>query len=78
MERLENKMVRYSSTLFGLMLIFFIGLSRIYLRVHYASDVIAGFSLGMIWLVLSLTVLNKIESITRKENNSALEKQRFT
>jgi undecaprenyl-diphosphatase len=31
-------------------LILFIGISRIYLGVHYASDVLGGFSLGLLWI----------------------------
>jgi membrane-associated phospholipid phosphatase len=46
--------------LFGL--IFLIGFSRVYLRVHYASDVLAGFIIGLLWLFISLTVLGKIEN----------------
>ncbi len=42
--------------LFGL-LILLIGLSRIYLGVHYPSDVIGGFSLGFTWLLLSIGLL---------------------
>ena len=38
-----------------------IGLSRIYLRVHYASDVIAGFTLGFVWLMISLWILSNLE-----------------
>ncbi len=40
---------------------FLIGLSRIYLRVHYATDVLAGFCLGVMWLVLSLWILHRLE-----------------
>jgi membrane-associated phospholipid phosphatase len=36
-----------------------IGLSRIYLHVHYASDVVAGFCLGFAWLSLSLYILHR-------------------
>ena len=42
--------------LFGL-LILAIGLSRIYLGVHYPSDVIGGFSLGFSWLLFSIGLL---------------------
>jgi undecaprenyl-diphosphatase len=44
------------------LLILFIGFSRIYLRVHYASDVIAGLSVGFIWLIVSLWFINQIEA----------------
>jgi undecaprenyl-diphosphatase len=34
-----------------------IGLSRIYLHVHYATDVVAGFAAGIVWLILLRTAL---------------------
>ena len=37
-----------------------IGVSRVVLRYHYASDVIAGFCVGFSWVLLTLWVLNKI------------------
>ena len=42
-------------------LILLIAFSRVYLRVHYASDVIAGIAVGFIWLVLSLNIIQRIE-----------------
>jgi membrane-associated phospholipid phosphatase len=48
------------SILFGLLIIL-IGFSRVYLRVHFGSDVLAGFTFGFIWLMISLWVLGKIE-----------------
>ena len=38
-----------------------IGFSRIYLRVHYATDVIAGFCVGFIWLVFAIWLLNRMQ-----------------
>src|ERR1700694_1402134 len=44
-----------------LLLIFIIGFSRIYLRVHYARDVLAGYCIGFLWLVFAVWLLNRIE-----------------
>ncbi|MEO6731375.1 MAG: phosphatase PAP2 family protein [Ferruginibacter sp.] len=41
-----------------LLLIMAIGVSRIVLRYHYASDVVAGFSLGMVCMILFLFAQN--------------------
>jgi undecaprenyl-diphosphatase len=38
-----------------------IGFSRIYLRVHYASDVLGGYVIGFAWLFVSLLFLNTLE-----------------
>jgi membrane-associated phospholipid phosphatase len=41
-----------------------IGLSRIVLNVHYATDVIGGFCLGTVWVILSFAILKRL----RKNN----------
>ncbi|MBC7947245.1 MAG: phosphatase PAP2 family protein [Chitinophagaceae bacterium] len=43
-----------------LSLSFTIGISRIVLRYHYASDVVAGFCIGFTWVMLSLWVQKRI------------------
>ena len=43
-----------------LILILCIGFSRIYLGVHYVSDVIGGFVLGIVYLILYIDISNKI------------------
>ncbi|HKH63612.1 MAG TPA: phosphatase PAP2 family protein, partial [Flavitalea sp.] len=68
-----NKILRWVLIILLLMLILTIGLSRIYLRVHYASDVLAGFAMGLIWLVLSIWVVKRIERYTRKELAPVIE-----
>ena len=55
-----------------LLLIPVIGFSRVYLRVHYASDVIAGFCVGILWLVLTIWLLNQIEKRTLKNKEHLL------
>ncbi|MCY7291080.1 MAG: phosphatase PAP2 family protein [Ferruginibacter sp.] len=48
--------------------IFMVGFSRVYLRLHYASDVIAGFCLGLIWLLLARWFLVKTEKSKLQQN----------
>lgn len=60
--KIENKLLRYALTVLLLCFIQMIGISRVYLRVHYASDVIAGFSMGLMWLVISLWTIHQVEN----------------
>ena len=46
---------------FFILLILMIAFSRIYLRVHYLSDVLAGLVIGTLWLLVSLKTLNILE-----------------
>ena len=39
-----------------------IGLSRVYLRVHYASDVLAGFCIGFAWLLLNTWLFHYLKN----------------
>jgi undecaprenyl-diphosphatase len=53
--------LKWFVTILVIVLIALIGFSRVYLRVHYASDVAAGFIIGLLWLLLSLAVLKWLE-----------------
>ncbi len=50
-----------------LLLIFIIGFTRIYLRVHYPSDVFAGFAIGFLWLVISIWIVKKVETFSKRK-----------
>ena len=66
-KNVDNVTFKWILTFLLIIFIHLIGFSRIYLRVHYASDVIGGFSLGLIWLVLSILVMHRLEKFTRRK-----------
>jgi len=66
-ENVNNKVWKWVLTVLLLIFILLIGFSRIYLRLHYFSDVMAGFAGGIIWLTLSIWVIKRIERYSRKE-----------
>jgi undecaprenyl-diphosphatase len=52
-----------------------IGLSRIYLGVHYPTDVIAGFSAALIWIVVVRFVELQLARRRKRRANSELQTQ---
>jgi undecaprenyl-diphosphatase len=50
-----------------------IGYSRIYLNVHYASDVLAGWAAGFLFLVITLLILRKVEPKYAAEAEQIIE-----
>ena len=47
------------------LLILSIGVSRIYLGVHYPSDIVGGFIAGLIWVFFCILIFNLIEVFRR-------------
>lgn len=41
----------------GITIIFLIGLSRVYLGVHYFGDVMGGYLLGLLWLIIAFSII---------------------
>lgn len=68
-----NRTTRVAITLSFLSLINLIGLSRVWLRVHYASDVLAGYLIGGTWLLTSLTILKRLDPNTIVIRNSPVK-----
>ncbi len=61
-KNVKNKYIKIISILILSTLIFLIGASRIYLGVHYTSDVIGGFLLSISYLVLYVGILKRINN----------------
>lgn len=57
---LPRSPVRFVLMLLTVCLIFLVGVSRIYLGVHYPSDVIAGFAAGGVWLAVCIAALEAV------------------
>lgn len=58
-KNLKNKKIKYPLIFFIALLILFIGISRIYLGVHYVTDVVGGFIIGFIYLIIFIKMIKK-------------------
>lgn len=61
-QTVKNKKIKLPLIISLIALIQMIGISRVYLRVHYASDIAVGYITGGLWLLISLDVLKQIEN----------------
>ncbi|WP_037324496.1 phosphatase PAP2 family protein [Salinimicrobium terrae] len=70
-----NKLLRGFLTVLFVTLIFFIGLSRIYLGVHFPSDVVGGFIGGLIWVAFCVVLFNIIDLLRQRKIRSRAEEE---
>jgi len=67
--RINNRKIHLTVWTVAAVIVFLIGLSRIYLGVHYTTDVIAGFTAALIWVSVVRFVENRI---TRRRSSRAV------
>ena len=56
---IKNKYIKYGLSTILVLLIISIGISRIYVGVHFATDVIGGFTLAIVEVILIISFLEK-------------------
>lgn len=66
-KHINNQPLRYFTVAFLVVFVIVIGFTRIYLRVHYATDVLAGFAAGFLWVIVGIWTLRRLEKFSRKE-----------
>jgi undecaprenyl-diphosphatase len=57
---------RALSVLAGAVIILLVGFSRVYLGVHYPTDVLAGYLVGALWVYIAISLLSRYRPVSRR------------
>lgn len=62
----KNVLTKFAAISFFVIIIFFVGFTRIYLNVHWFSDVIGGYFLGVFWITFCIAMAPRIIKIYKR------------
>lgn len=76
-DQIKNNILKHLFVFSNIVFILLIGLSRIYLKVHWISDVIAGYILGIVWLIICMLSIKEtrfllFQYVSRKNKSKPL------
>lgn len=71
----RRRWARWATVIFALVLVVLIAASRVYLGVHYPSDVAAGVVLGTAWAGFCMAMLEAIQLFARRAGTAAQQAQ---
>jgi undecaprenyl-diphosphatase len=71
MRVVEGRITRIYCMATAIALTFMVGVSRLFLGVHYPSDVVGGWMLGFLWAALTFLVTRRFDRAMRDEREHA-------
>ena len=63
---IQNRTLHYFFSGLFVLIILLIGCSRVYLHVHFATDVMAGFAAGFLWVILGVYGMRRLERYSKR------------
>jgi len=63
---IKSEALRFIIFFLSILLIIFVGISRIYLNVHWLTDILGGYAAGFAWLLFSIIMVNTIKQYYRR------------
>lgn len=63
---IKSEVLRFIIFFLSILLIVLVGISRVYLNVHWLTDVLGGYTAGFAWLIFSIIMVKTIKQYYRK------------